>query len=162
MYCSTCGYATDEPPRRTSKNTQAPKHTRPHSSKECNGRARPIDLGHRFITNVLELQLPDARGDWKVGVAASSALHALIAGAPSIGVTQNDIGGSLAVGAKGQPVIVLFDDVPGGAGHTRHLRENLSQLVDSAIERVAGCSCGADTSCYGCLRSFRNQRDHSW
>ena len=89
-----------------------------------------------------------------------STLHALIAGAPAVGVTQNDIGGSLAVGANGQPVIVLFDDVPGGAGHTRHLRENLAQLVDSAIERVAGCSCGLDTSCYGCLRSFRNQRDH--
>ena len=160
MYCSTCGYATDEPPRRTAKNAQPPKHTRPHSAKECVGRARPIDLGHRFITNVLELQLPEAQGAWKAGVASTSTLHALIAGAPAVGVTQNDIGGSLAVGANGQPVIVLFDDVPGGAGHTRHLRENLSQLVDSAIERVAGCSCGLDTSCYGCLRSFRNQRDH--
>ena len=113
-----------------------------------------------FITNVLELQLPEAQGAWKAGVASMSTLHALIAGAPAVGVTQNDIGGSLAVGANGQPVIVLFDDVPGGAGHTRHLRENLAQLVDSAIERVAGCSCGLDTSCYGCLRSFRNQRDH--
>ena len=89
-----------------------------------------------------------------------SALHALIAGAPAVGVTQNDIGGSLAVGRQGQPVIVLFDDVPGGAGHTRHLRENLAQLINSAIERVSSCTCGVDTSCYGCLRSFRNQRDH--
>ncbi|MCB0992103.1 MAG: DUF1998 domain-containing protein [Acidimicrobiales bacterium] len=89
-----------------------------------------------------------------------SALHALISATPSVGISQNDVGGSLAVGANGQPVVVLFDDVPGGAGHTRFLKDRLADLVTGAVDRLATCSCGEDTSCYGCLRSFRNQRDH--
>lgn len=159
-YCSTCGYATEDLPRRAGKSAQTPKHARPGGRGECSGRVRPIDLGHRFITNVLELGLPEPVGEWGRGVAMTSALHALISGTPAVGVSQSDIGGSVAVGANGQPVVILFDDVPGGAGHTRHLRDHLGQLVDSAIERVSSCTCGAETSCYGCLRSFRNQRDH--
>jgi hypothetical protein len=28
------------------------------------------------------------------------------------------------------------------------------------LDRVSECDCGEETSCYGCLRSFRNQRHH--
>jgi hypothetical protein len=33
-------------------------------------------------------------------------------------------------------------------------------LLTAAYQRVASCSCGAETSCYGCLRSYSNQRLH--
>lgn len=29
-----------------------------------------------------------------------------------------------------------------------------------AVDRVSNCDCGAETSCYGCLRSYRNDRHH--
>jgi ATP-dependent helicase YprA (DUF1998 family) len=87
-------------------------------------------------------------------------LYALIGAAPAVGVSQADIGGSLSVGATGRPTVVLFDDVPGGAGHSRFLRAHLDVLATSALERVSACDCGHETSCYGCLRSYRNQQDH--
>lgn len=56
--------------------------------------------------------------------------------------------------------MVLFDTVPGGAGITKQILTNFPQVVKSAIKRVSNCDCGADTSCYGCLRSYSNQRFH--
>lgn len=160
-YCSRCGYAADEVGRRgRSKAGEPPSHPVPRSSsRECRGTIRWMGLGHRFITNVLELELP-LRGLDSPEDAALSALHALIAAAPTIGIAQNDLGGSLAVGQNGKPTIVIFDDVPGGAGHTRFVAAHLEELVTGAITRLAECTCGEDTSCYGCLRSFRNQWGH--
>ena len=60
------------------------------------------------------------------------------------------------------PAFILFDAVPGGAGHARQLEdpEQLATLFRSAYQRVATCLCGEETSCYGCLRSYGNQRFH--
>ena len=30
----------------------------------------------------------------------------------------------------------------------------------AGLRRVESCECGPETSCYGCLRGYRNQRDH--
>lgn len=161
-YCSRCGYATDEMPRRRRDASGGPPTHQPPrgGSRECTGTLYRADLGHRYITNVLELDLPVADHRAPPSDAALSALHSLIAAAPTIGIAQNDLGGSPSVGVNGQPTVVLFDDVPGGAGHTRHVREHLAQLFAGAISRLEECTCGEDTSCYGCLRSFRNQQVH--
>jgi hypothetical protein len=161
-YCSSCGHAADQVGRPTrSKDGLPPAHLTPRgTTHECRGKIRRIDLGHRFITNVLELQLPIHGLQWEPAVAALSAMHALIAAAPVVGVAQNDIGGSLSVGPGGAMTEVIFDEVPGGAGHTRFLKAHLFDLATGAIDRVSECTCGEETSCYGCLRSYRNQFDH--
>ena len=55
---------------------------------------------------------------------------------------------------------VLFDNVPGGAGHTRRIGARLPDLIAAARDRVANCECGEETSCYNCLRSYGNQIWH--
>ena len=57
--------------------------------------------------------------------------------------------------------IVLYDNVPGGAGLVAQLeREDVfSEVLRHARDRVSG-TCGCDSSCYGCLRSYRNQFAH--
>ena len=59
--------------------------------------------------------------------------------------------------------IILYDNVPGGAGLVARLEEKkiLHDSVVAALERVNGsCGCGENDSCYGCLRSYRNQFAH--
>jgi ATP-dependent helicase YprA (DUF1998 family) len=56
--------------------------------------------------------------------------------------------------------IALVDAVPAGAGFAKLVAENLGHVFPSALERVEGCDCGLDTSCYECLRTYRNQKDH--
>lgn len=108
------------------------------------------------MTNVVEIELPGA------GTVDSnrSALHALIAAGSRLGITPGDIGGSMSIGPRGRPTVVIYDDVPGGAGHARYLMSQLEAWVAHAVEIVRSCSCGEDTSCYGCLRNYRNQLVH--
>ncbi|MBI5192189.1 MAG: DUF1998 domain-containing protein [Nitrospirae bacterium] len=56
-------------------------------------------------------------------------------------------------------MLVLFDNVPGGAGHVKRIvdENNLEGVLNSVFERVNNCSCGNETSCYGCLRNYQNQ-----
>ena len=66
-------------------------------------------------------------------------------------------------GASAEPAIILYDDVPGGAGLVAQLEERdvLRQALRNAWGRVSG-NCGCDSSCYGCLRSYRNQFAHTF
>ena len=61
--------------------------------------------------------------------------------------------------------IVLYDNVPGGAGLVARLEEEqvLKAVLETAQKRVSGiCGCAEGTSCYGCLRSYRNQFAHQY
>lgn len=40
------------------------------------------------------------------------------------------------------------------------VEQNLDRVLRVALRRVSECECGPETSCYGCLRSYQNQRDH--
>jgi hypothetical protein len=40
------------------------------------------------------------------------------------------------------------------------IEEHLEAALAAALRRVEDCECGPETSCYACLRGYRNQRDH--
>ena len=56
---------------------------------------------------------------------------------------------------------MLYDNVPGGAGLVAQLEQKsvFKEVLTNARERVQD-NCGCDSSCYGCLRSYRNQFAH--
>jgi hypothetical protein len=56
---------------------------------------------------------------------------------------------------------VLYDNVPGGAALVAQLEQEsiFKEMLRNARQRVQG-NCGCDSSCYGCLRSYRNQFAH--
>ncbi len=77
-------------------------------------------------------------------------------------IARDDMGGSLSPIGEDRWAITLFDAVPGGAGHVLQVEANLQDVLNAALRRVSGCECGPETSCYGCLRSYQNQRDHDY
>ena len=83
----------------------------------------------------------------------------------ALGVEANDLSGVVHPVGSGADIaqeIVVFDDVPGGAGHIVRLREKieLAAILAAAHDRVAKCACGETAACYTCLRSYRNQFCH--
>jgi len=58
--------------------------------------------------------------------------------------------------------IIIYDDVPSGAGHSRRLVTQdgkiLQQVIEYAIRLLSECDC--EPSCYKCLRSYENQKIH--
>jgi ATP-dependent helicase YprA (DUF1998 family) len=112
-------------------------------------------LGHEFLTDVVEVK-PEVRFSDGEG---RSALAALIASLPTIGIASRDVSGELARD-RDDFSLVFFDAVPGGAGHVRYMVKHLEVLVRDAVNLVENCSCGVDSSCYSCLRSYENEYHH--
>jgi ATP-dependent helicase YprA (DUF1998 family) len=89
-------------------------------------------------------------------------LYALLEGASeTLGIRRQDLDGTLyRYDGALPPAIVLFDNVPGGAGHVRRIADEMEDVFHAAWKRVDQCECGEETSCYECLRNYRNQFFH--
>ena len=79
--------------------------------------------------------------------------------AESLEIARDDIDGTLDNNAGGTQV-VIFDTVPGGAGHAVRIAQSLEQVLSAGVRRLTACECGEETSCYACLRNYRNQSSH--
>ena len=119
-----------------------------------------LDLGHVYETDLLSLDV-NVFGIRNTQSAWLSAMYALVeAASETLEIAREDIGGSLTPAGADRWVITLFDAVPGGAGHVLQVEQNLERVLRVALNRVSQCECGPETSCYGCLRSYQNQREH--
>jgi len=158
--CRFCGFALrgDE---------SVPGSHKTHWGKDCSGKLQKhFSLGHEFETDVVKLHFAGHR-DYRRGFW-TSLLYALIEGASAgLEIERQDLDGCLAPtpGNLGSPTLVLYDDVPGGAGQVRQLvREDaLREVLRVSLKRLERCECGGpegDASCYGCLRHYRNQYCH--
>ncbi|MCI0748630.1 MAG: DUF1998 domain-containing protein [Verrucomicrobia subdivision 3 bacterium] len=157
--CELCGFAT--------LLDGASKHRKPWSGGDCKGTLQLWDLGHEFLTDLFDLRV-DAQQSTEAFWRA--LLYALLEGASeALSIRRQDLDGCLYpyAGSSAAPALVLYDDVPGGAGHVRRIGQNLEAVLRAARDRVDGrCGCGGgpngmgETSCYGCLRNYRNQWAH--
>lgn len=158
--CTRCGWAE---PAGWAPSRRNDSHEHPRTGRPCGGRIEPYHLGHDFLTDVLEL-----RFSAPLGVPAGaedlweSVLAALLEGASwALDIPRDDLGGTLyPYWREAPPGLVLYDNVPGGAGYVRHVADHLETVVRAAHRVAADCTCGEETSCYECLRSYYNQRVH--
>ena len=131
------------------------------SDSECWGTLERFSLGHELVTDVVRLQFSLLRGKWD---AYSVAYAVLLGAAETLNVPDTDLNVTITSGDKsGESAIVLYDNVPGGAGLVAQLESEsvFDKVLRNAKQRVEG-NCGCDSSCYGCLRSYRNQFSHPY
>lgn len=161
--CSICGWAEPATPTPVGRRPRRePPHQNPRTGRDCAGFIETFHLGHEFITDVLELRFSGALAPADDRNLWLSTLYALLEGASeALGIPRDDLDGTLyPYEGDLPPALVLFDNVPGGAGHVRRVAQALPAVVQAAWERVAGCECGEETSCYECLRNFYNHWCH--
>jgi len=120
-----------------------------------------LHLGHTFKTDVLSIffEEPKINGDESFWY---SLLYAILEGtSQALGIKRQDIDGCLYPSEEGM-MLILFDNVPGGAGLVKRIADenNINNVLNSSLERVKNCTCGKETSCYGCLRNYQNQFCH--
>jgi len=154
--CGECGAGFRNRPKR---------HKTPYGH-DCRGTLEQVSLGHEFVTDVLQLQLHLQPGNGVDPVWFTYSLaYALVEGAAEVlEVPSVDLSATVAYSER-HPVlpIILYDNVPGGAGLVARLEaeDALKACMEFAQKRVSGqCGCDENTSCYGCLRSYRNQFAH--
>jgi ATP-dependent helicase YprA (DUF1998 family) len=113
---------------------------------------------------VLEIRFAGAAAPVNDEVLWRSTLFALLEGASeALGIPRDDIDGTVyPYNGAFPPALVLYDNVPGGAGHVRRAAEPaaLRTVMTTALQRVSSCECGPESSCYQCLRNYYNQYYH--
>lgn len=158
--CSWCGYTV------LGNEKVGKTHPSPWKS-DCTGKLQYFHLGHEFMTDILQLRFEG--GENQKSEFWYSLLYALLEGASeALDIERNDLDGCLYsyAGNPELPALILFDDVPGGAGHVRRIAKDentIKSVLKAAYERLKKCGCGGDdgnASCYGCLRNYRNQFCH--
>lgn len=158
--CLRCGGA--QPPTKVVKKRKTSQpdklHKRPGiRGHDCTNRQVRRALGHQFRTDAIQIDLPGVV-TYQQG---ESVLAALLAATEKLDIPRDDLkGASRASGGGGSRSIVIYDAVPGGAGYARAVRDALGKLFDEAAAITQNCSCGEETACYGCLRSYANQYVH--
>lgn len=157
--CNYCGYAEPVLFQMRQGRKRNTGHKNPLTGKDCKGFYQVRHLGHRYMTDVLELGIETAM---LTEGAIQSLLYALLDGASAaLDIQRTDINGTFYYRQAGQsPSFVIFDDVPGGAGHVKRIYEHLRETMEAALERLIRCECGPETSCYNCLRNYQNQYAH--
>ncbi|MBK6664399.1 MAG: DUF1998 domain-containing protein [Thermoflexaceae bacterium] len=163
QFCERCGFARLAPlvpPRRSAQL----RHNDPESGRPCgNTHLQRVALGHKFSTDVVEFVLPGfvPHGEpleqlsQRVGVLSAIAEGA----ARSLHIRREDLDTTFYI-EGGNTVFVLYDSVPGGAGLAREIFADAGGVIAAALDVVGRCECGADSSCYGCIRTYRNQQQH--
>lgn len=153
--CTYCGASSgaESEVRHTS---YCKKHNPSPSYKYVNA------LGAAFVSDVLELVLsidsmPTADSDLDRDGWESVMWAVFTAAAKLLEIPQPELGGTLYKNDLGSMSLLIYDDVPGGAGHAKQLSEMVEELLREAYRIVEHCSCSRDTCCYGCIGNYNNQ-----
>lgn len=120
-----------------------------------------IHLGHKYQSDIVQVKIDLKGSGLDAKSLARSTAYSLLEGASNgLQIAHDDIDVIPLPSDDTTINLALVDAVPAGAGFAKLIAENVKLVFESAYERVAGCECGEETSCYECLRTYRNQREH--
>lgn len=173
-YCTLCGRIESSAEGTASMFSPHPK---PFPDKEpaCpgTGTTRHLVLGTDFITDIalfslrVEAPLKLKPGRYPTDVALRTVSEAMAKAACSLlevepGEMMAEYRPALTpAGMAGlEAEIFLYDTLPGGAGFARQLADRGLELFQRALKFMKTCEEDCDSSCYRCLRSFKNKFEH--
>ena len=163
--CPECGYS-DIAKRGTKTPVTLKKHKN-YKQFECkNDELEYLHLGHKFETDVARFTIPMLGSTDKTShPQALSFLYAFLEGVSiALGIERTDIDGVLELNLDMQSYdILLYDNVPGGAGHVKRLlaKGAIVKSLKAALDKISKDCCDENTSCYNCLRNYYNQSYHN-
>lgn len=167
--CPRCEYAVpaDSGSRFGKRSTK--KHTNPRTGETCSQTELqlPIDLAHIFFTDVRTLyfskpvpavaEAPELEGASREGFVRTLCEALRLAAAKLLDADSRDLRATFQI-RDGYPLVILYDQVAGGAGFVARLCEggtrSTRHLIDEAIG-VLDCTC--ESSCGRCLQDYANQ-----
>ncbi len=182
VYCTACGRV--EPMATATPSGWRQHYNQPHpkpfpateAERQCSEPriATRIALGYRFFTDVAVLRLDLSQVGLQLHPKSPEARSALLSLSQAIALAASERvlklqegeleadfrwpGGNAA--ATGLDVeLYWYDKVPGGAGYANEAAARLSEVL-AAARSVLICPRGCGSSCYSCLRRYRNQLHH--
>lgn len=174
--CPKCGYsiASDEASKlseyedykfgvtRIEKNTVG--HKNPFGRGKCSNTSLiKYSLHHEFKTDAAKISFGCDTSNYSTMLSVMYAL--LNSFANELNIERRDIKACLTfkiTGGRMEHKIIIYDAVPGGAGHSRRLVTKDGYILKAVIERAINLldTCKCSPSCYRCLRNYENQKIH--
>lgn len=140
------------------------KHPSPFGKGHCiNTKLIRYGLHHEFKTDVAKISFNCDTSNYETMLSVMYAL--LNAFSNELNIERRDVQACLArkrlINKDGYQIII-YDAVPGGAGHSRRLVTEDGEIFRAVVRRAINVlqSCTCSPSCYRCLRSYDNQRVH--
>lgn len=139
-------------------------HKTPFGRGKCDSTSlTKYSLHHEFKTDVAKISFGCDTSDYPTMLSVMYAL--LNSFANELNIERRDIKACLTFkktdGIMAHKIIV-YDAVPGGAGHSRRLVTENGDVLKAVIERAINLleTCECSPSCYRCLRNYENQKVH--
>lgn len=180
-FCQKCGYAGVY-----KDGIKLPEHHKNIYGGNCDGELTDMfgkiaqeQIGHKFYTDAIIMQFVSSDipfGNEKetekpITSESISIMYALIEGmSRALNINRRELDGSLYYYKKdndeGNFCFVIFDKTPGGAGYVTSIIQNkvlLSKVLQETYNFVKYCpekDCSENSSCYGCMKNYDNQRYH--
>lgn len=155
-------------------------HIHPLTGSNCSGSYKRIHLGHEFKSDLLKIRFTSAVNPPSLfnlytdtleeaadnlsnkAVFWRSLSQALLAAAAQIiDLPRSEIDAlfrPLEENKTKTAEIIIYDNVPGGAGLSKRIAESFGEILQQAYQLVKSCSCSS--SCYDCLKTYTNQHFH--
>lgn len=158
-YCPECGYTELRNDVFANSVTKKSHHSNMYGFRCENKKLEKTAIGHIFQTDVIKIHLMNSFERDEMISASYAILEGL---SQALQIERNDINGIVVSSDIGGYDMILFDNVPGGAGHVKRLaNDNVFELVmNRALDIVSQNCCDPETSCYNCLRNYYNQTYH--
>jgi len=169
--CGDCGYIHPVDPHNPKVVTT---HHKPYLSAggeyTCRGKIHNVYLGNRFVTDLLLIRLrldhtihfePGQANAWMNAALDSLGEAVVLAASRILDIeVQELVAGHRILSENGQYYadIYLFDSLSGGAGYSYVAGERIGEILDEAMHLLQQCDC--QSSCYKCLRHYKNQLKH--
>ncbi len=175
LYCLKCGRID---PVALPGSAISGSHAKPYPDErqpQCEGgiTTRGLVLGTDFITDVLLVSVRTTPpqtlipGLLATDVALRTLCEALTKVAcRSLGLDLQELQAEYRpaltpAGRQGaEAEIYLYDILPGGAGFVRQVGDRGTRVFEDALEILEDCPDECDSSCYRCLRSYKNKLEH--
>jgi hypothetical protein len=172
-YCTQCGMIE---PTASQTGNLFKAHSKPYPDSKnqvCPGGRASVGvcLGTDFITDILLISLKVEQpvrltpGSLATEIALRTASEAVAkAAALTLGLEEGEVQADYRAALTGdgqsgmEAEIYLYDTLPGGAGFARAVGDQTVGVLGAALNILNDCDC--DSSCYKCLRSFKNKFEH--
>lgn len=140
------------------------RHKNPFGRGDCsNTSLYKYYLHHEFKTDVAKISFSCDTSD---NITMLSVMYALLNSfANELNIERRDIKVCLTYkisNNKMEHQIIIYDAVPGGAGHSRRFVTEDGSVLRAVIKRAISLleKCDCSPSCYRCLRNYENQKIH--
>ena len=171
--CEECGFIRPIDPN-DQKNVAV--HDKPFlvnsGENKCRGKRHTVFLGNQFVTDLLLIRLhlddalnfePQGNNKWLNASLDSLGEAIVIAASRVLDIDVQELVTGyriLTENEKHYADLYVFDSLSGGAGYSYVAGQKIEEILDETLQILQNCEGHCGSSCYKCLRHYKNQLKH--